>query len=114
MPTLAYPGENNKAEFLQISNDLHIYLEESNSLSRLKLELVSVCGIYCGFCPVFKVKCPGCLKDPHSKECAIYICASKKAVRCCFQCTEFPCRTHHEKGIYNKQALDNWKKMMRI
>ena len=81
-------------------------------MSKLKLELVGVCGIYCGFCPAFSIKCPGCLSDPHSKECSLYSCASKKAVRYCFECGEFPCNTHYEKGIYTKRALDSWKKMM--
>lgn len=82
-------------------------------MSRLELELEGVCGVYCGFCPVFNMKCPGCVKEPRSKECALYTCASNKAVRCCFQCSEFPCQTHCKKGIYEKRALDNWKKMTR-
>ena len=82
-------------------------------LSGFELELVGICGVYCGFCPVFKVECLGCLKDPRSKGCALYLCASKKKVRCCLQCSEFPCETHYEKGIYQKHALDNWKRMMK-
>jgi len=29
-------------------------------MSKLEPELVAICGIYCGGCPVFGVKCPGC------------------------------------------------------
>jgi hypothetical protein len=59
-------------------------------LSRLNIALVGVCGVYCGFCPVSNLECPGCLKDPHSKECALYFCAFKKAVRCVFNAANFP------------------------
>jgi len=80
-------------------------------LSESKPEMVGICGVYCGLCPVFDVRCPGCLKDPASKECPLYICALENAVRFCFQCNKFPCQTHYEKGIYKKEALDSWKKM---
>lgn len=33
-------------------------------MSGFEPDLVRICGIYCGFCPVFKVECLGCLKDP--------------------------------------------------
>ena len=84
-----------------------------NGLSEPGVGLVGVCGVYCGFCPVFDVECPGCLEDPRSKECALYACASEKPVGCCFQCAEFPCRIHYEEGVYKKEALDSWKKMKR-
>jgi hypothetical protein len=70
------------------------------TLPKSEPDLVAVCGIYCGVCPVFGVKCPGCARDPRSKECALFSCSSSKKVKYCFQCSEFPCRIHYERGIY--------------
>jgi len=88
------------------------YNKERTCLPEFEQELIAVCGVYCGSCPVFSVKCPGCSRDPRSKECALFSCAAQRGVRRCFQCGEFPCPTHYEKGIYTKQALDSWKRMM--
>ncbi|MGD8506506.1 MAG: DUF3795 domain-containing protein [Candidatus Bathyarchaeota archaeon] len=82
-------------------------------MSDFDLDRVGVCGVYCGFCPVHKEKCPGCREDPQSVECALYSCASKKNVMCCFECNEFPCLIHYEKGVYTEHVQNNWKKMMK-
>ena len=58
---------------------------------------IGVCGIACEKCPrMTKGICPngpaGCTPK-ENRFCAITTCASKKGVRLCFECAEFPCET---------------------
>jgi hypothetical protein len=80
---------------------------------KLALELISICGIYCGFCPKFRKKnCSGCFKAnaKAKKSCAMYRCAMNKGLQTCLLCDEFPCTTHYEKGlIFTQRFLDHLK-----
>jgi len=82
------------------------------------------CGIYCGYCPVYKRKEKGCLgcewvneqlrkvKESH-KGCAFWECAEAKDLKCCLLCKEFPCQLHYGKeAIYTTEALNMWKELM--
>ena len=56
---------------------------------------IGVCGIACEKCPrMVKGLCPngdrGCVPK-ENKFCQVATCASRKGVRLCFECGEFPC-----------------------
>jgi len=85
---------------------------------------IGACGVYCGFCAAFRLeqnRCFGCewasrllRKARESKRgCVFWECTQDKNVECCFQCEEFPCKTHYdpEHAVYTKQALDMWKEL---
>jgi hypothetical protein len=43
----------------------------------------------------------------------LFLCATDKDVKCCFECREFPCETHYRKDmVYTRESLDNWKELM--
>jgi len=98
---------------------------QPTKLGNIKLnQQVGACGIYCEFCPVFALpqnRCFGCewVNDQYRKYgdshrgCSFWECAKEKGSECCYQCKEFPCKTHYdpEKAVYTKQALDSWKKL---
>jgi len=85
---------------------------------------VGICGVYCGYCPVYGRKqkqCLGCewvngqLKRSREskKGCAFFECAKKKKVECCFLCKGFPCSHHYgEEAVYTPQALEMWKELI--
>jgi len=83
-----------------------------------------VCGIYCGYCPIYKREqknCFGCewvneqlrkFRESH-KGCAFWECAKEKNVKCCFLCKDFPCQLHYGKeAVYTQEALSMWKELM--
>jgi hypothetical protein len=74
------------------------------------------CGIYCELCPLFRdEKCEGCLKRNqwYKPACSLFLCATDRGKKCCFECTEFPCKTHYGKGmVYAKESLNNWKELI--
>jgi len=85
---------------------------------------VGVCGIYCGYCPIYKRErknCFGCewvneqlrkFRESH-KGCAFWECAKEKNVKCCFLCKDFPCQPHYGKeAVYTQEALTMWKELM--
>jgi hypothetical protein len=90
---------------------------------RLK-DPVGVCGVYCGFCPTFRLdrnRCFGCnwvseqlrkTRETH-RGCIFWECAKNKKVESCFLCKEFPCKTHYDsnEAVYTRQALDMWKEL---
>jgi len=80
--------------------------------------LVAVCGLYCGACPVFKARedralaeriaqnigipiekasCLGCraekgrIKHMGEPVCPTYQCVEQKGLQFCYQCQDFPC-----------------------
>jgi hypothetical protein len=82
------------------------------------------CGIYCGYCPVYRCKderCSGCewvnkrlrkVGGSH-RSCVFRECAKEKNVKCCFLCEDFPCELDHGKdAVYTGDALDIWKELM--
>jgi len=84
--------------------------------------IFGVCGIYCEICPVYSRKenrCFGCdyynefMRKKGLEECILYVCAKRKGVETCFKCTEFPCDKHYKYGLYGKEALDSWKKLIK-
>ena len=88
-------------------------------------EEIGACGVYCGFCPVFRLeqnRCFGCewvsnelrRTRENKRGCVFWECVQKKGVECCFQCSEFPCKTHYdsEEAVYTEQALDMWKELI--
>jgi len=83
-------------------------------IRKLMPKQVSVCGLYCGFCPAFRKKtCPGCFKvnEKAKKSCAPYRCVLSKGLHTCLLCEEFPCSIHYEKGLVFKHTfLDCIKK----
>jgi len=85
---------------------------------------VGVCGIYCEYCPVYRLKQKNCLgcdwvneqlrrsRESH-KGCAFWECAKEKNVKCCFLCREFPCPLHYgREAVYTPEALNMWKELM--
>ncbi len=77
--------------------------------------LIAPCGIYCGSCPMYKVKddpslgemlkkrinwngvpCPSCRASKgknqfYERTCATFACIAAKGVDFCYECAEFPC-----------------------
>lgn len=77
-------------------------------MRRLVPELVSICGLYCGFCPHFRKKmCLGCFKanEKAKTSCAMYRCVLGKGLQTCLLCEEFPCAIHYEKGLIFKRTF---------
>jgi len=86
-------------------------------------EQIGACGIYCGFCPVFNLeqnRCFGCewldkqLKKRGKHEgCVFWECTQNRNLKCCFQCKEFPCKTHYnpKRSVYTRGSLNSWKKL---
>jgi hypothetical protein len=85
---------------------------------------IGACGVYCGFCQAFILdqnRCLGCewangllrKTRENRKGCVFFECTKSKDVKCCFQCKEFPCKTHYDpkEAVYTKQALDMWKEL---
>ena len=58
-----------------------------------KNQLLSLCGLNCGLCPVFINKnCPGCGGREGNQSCKIARCSIEhNRVEYCFQCSEYPC-----------------------
>jgi len=68
-----------------------------------------------------QIKCEGCRGsiDVHwSPDCKMMLCARKKGVQYCFQCSEFPCTILNEfssDGIsHHRRTVENLKKMKEI
>jgi len=84
---------------------------------KLVPELVSVCGLYCGFCPAFRrKKCPSCFEvnQKAKKSCAMYRCVLGRNLQTCFLCEEFPCAIHYEKGLLFKQTFLDYLKIGKL
>ncbi|MCK4313849.1 DUF3795 domain-containing protein [Candidatus Bathyarchaeota archaeon] len=85
---------------------------------------VGICGVYCGYCPVFKreeKRCLGCewvnkqlrLSRESHKGCAFWECAKEKNIKCCFLCEKFPCQLHYGKeAVYTPETLQMWKELI--
>ena len=58
-----------------------------------KNQLLSLCGLNCGLCPMFINKnCPGCGGGEGNQSCKIARCSIEhNRVEYCFQCSEYPC-----------------------
>lgn len=56
-------------------------------------QLLSLCGLNCGLCPMFLNKyCPGCGGGEGNQSCKIARCSMEHdGVEYCFQCSEYPC-----------------------
>jgi len=64
-------------------------------MPKVKNILISYCGIVCEYCKAYTRKlCGGC--DTHINECVYAKCASKKGIRVCLECEDFPCKMHRE------------------
>jgi len=78
--------------------------------------IFGACGIYCELCPLFRdEKCDGCFKRNkwYKPACQLFLCATGKGIKCCFECREFPCQTHYKKDmVYTQESLNNWKELM--
>jgi len=68
-----------------------------------------------------QIKCEGCrgpLDVQWSSDCKIMLCAKKKEVRYCFQCTNFPCNILNtfasDDVSHHKRTVGNLKNMRRI
>ena len=48
------------------------------------------CGDFCGKCPNYKAKCPGCVPELH-QNCHFVKCCSEKNIEHCGFCKYFPC-----------------------
>jgi len=82
------------------------------------------CGINCKLCVKHTKEsnsCPGCLIDSPNKtknslKCKIKSCLSKKRVKYCGRCSEFPCKLikkqdKNYKKRYNFSTLNNAKRI---
>ena len=58
-----------------------------------KNQLLSLCGLNCGLCPMFLSKnCPGCGGGEGNQSCRIARCSMEHGgVEYCCQCREYPC-----------------------
>ncbi|MDH5733960.1 MAG: hypothetical protein OEY88_09305 [Candidatus Bathyarchaeota archaeon] len=85
---------------------------------------VAACGIYCSFCPTFRLdrdRCFGCnwadqmLRKAResNKLCIFWECSQNRKIECCLLCEEFHCKTRYDQkeAVYTKQALDMWKEL---
>ena len=61
-----------------------------------KNQLLSLCGLNCGLCPMFLNKnCPGCGGGEGNQSCKIAKCSmAHGGVEYCFQCSEYPCEKY--------------------
>jgi hypothetical protein len=104
-------------------------------------QLVGICGIYCGTCPMYlapqyhgieylkesskktglpveEIRCGGCLSDQlysSCKECrhGFRECANEKHVTWCFQCHDFPChRLHSFLNIHIVEGISHHAKLI--
>lgn len=59
-------------------------------------QLLSLCGLNCGLCPMFIGKyCPGCGGGEGNQGCKIAGCAVERGnVDYCFCCAEYPCQKY--------------------
>jgi len=64
------------------------------------------------------IRCEGCRGplDAHwSADCKMRQCAAKKKVKCCFQCTDFPCKILNafaSDGVdHHRRTVENLKRM---
>lgn len=77
------------------------------------LELIGCCGFYCGSCPTFiKENCRGCILEHKEGDCFTHTCVTKKGLRFCGECPDFPCDdiiTKEKATILDPQWL-LWKK----
>ena len=48
------------------------------------------CGDFCGKCPNYQAKCPGCVPELH-RNCHFVKCCSEKNIEHCGLCKYFPC-----------------------
>lgn len=80
------------------------------------------CGMNCALCiRHVNNNCPGCLIDSPNKtksalKCKLKACLSKKRVKYCARCSEFPCKLikKHDKNNkkrYNYSTLENAKRI---
>lgn len=61
-----------------------------------KNQLLSLCGLNCGLCPMFLNKnCPGCGGGEGNQSCRIARCSMEHGeVEYCCQCKEYPCEKY--------------------
>lgn len=98
-------------------------------------ELTAPCGLYCAVCSSYKEgicrscrveggKCIVTTWQDNQGECRLYVCAAKRGIHNCSECTEFPCgelqpyldmadRVYHNQKVYNlclikKLGLQKW------
>jgi len=70
--------------------------------------LYAYCGLLCELCPAYVKKlCEGC--DAHVDTCLFAKCAIEKGVRCCFECTKFPCQLHKEGFMWETEEYGKLK-----
>ena len=64
-------------------------------------QLLSLCGLNCGLCPMFLGKyCGGCGNG--NQSCSIARCAMERGnVEYCFSCPEYPCQTCSQPDSYD-------------
>jgi Protein of unknown function (DUF3795) len=96
-----------------------------------QLNKLAYCGIYCGGCSNFlqNANCAGCRTETELlADCPTIVCAQKKDIIHCGECSEFPCQmqhdfyndgvAHHALALKNIQAtakmgLENWLEFMK-
>ena len=59
-------------------------------------QLISLCGLNCGLCPMHLNKyCPGCGGGEGNQSCKIAKCSLEhNGVEYCFQCSKYPCEKY--------------------
>lgn len=64
-------------------------------------QLLSLCGLNCGLCPMFLGKyCGGCGNG--NQSCSIARCAmERRNVEYCFRCPEYPCQKCGQPDVYD-------------
>ncbi len=70
-------------------------------------QIIGVCGIACFKCNKFiNNECKGCSPKITEDICPLPKCAKNKGMEFCFDCNEFPCKSHYNDGPFNKEVLD--------
>lgn len=63
-------------------------------------QMLSLCGLNCGLCPMFLGKyCNGCGKG--NQPCKIARCGIDKQVEYCFECDSYPCEQYQDIDVYD-------------
>ncbi len=61
-------------------------------MDKVALELVGMCGFYCGSCPAYRTgECEGCRKAHSQGGCFTAQCVKGKGLIFCSECIDFPC-----------------------
>jgi len=78
--------------------------------------LIGMCGVFCGGCPAYQIRCNGCRSADHGSvqkrkskwQCKKRLCVTGKGLNHCGECPELSCalRRPLEKRYLEKYSID--------